>query len=108
MVRDAKVVDALLATFKNDWASTGYEEAREAAKKDADAPQPEKTAKATRALVKEMPPVRTTLKKAIKQAITRAGREAKAHGELKGTVKAAVKTAVKEAVKEIVQEVQHR
>jgi cardiolipin synthase A/B len=105
IVRDSKVVNSLLSSFEEDWASTGFEEAREAAKKDA-APQPEKTAKATRALVKEMPPLRTTLKKAIKQAVTRAGKEAQAHGELKATVKDAVKTAVKEAVKEMIQEEQ--
>jgi len=99
-------VNSLLSSFEEDWASTGFEEAREAARKDATAPQPEKTAKATRALVKEMPPLKTTLKKAIKQAVTRAGKEAQAHGELKATVKDAVKTAVKEAVKEMVQEEQ--
>ena len=36
---------------------------------------PQPTAKATRALAKEMPPLKTTLKKAIKQAVNRAGKE---------------------------------
>jgi cardiolipin synthase A/B len=104
IVRDSKVVNTLLATFKEDWASTGFEEARDGVKADAAVPKSEKTAKATRALVRAMPPLRKSVKKAIKQAVTTAGKEAQAHGELKSTVKDAVKRAVKEAVREIAQE----
>ena len=103
IVRDAKAVKTLLETFEKDWVSTGFDEARDAVKTSA-AATPQPTAKATRALAKEMPPLKTTLKKAIKQAVTRAGKEAVAHGALKATVKHAVKVAVKEAVKEMVQE----
>jgi hypothetical protein len=103
IVRDSKAVKTLLETFEKDWVSTGFDEARDAVKTNA-AATPQPTAKATRALAKEMPPLKTTLKKAIKQAVTRAGKEAVAHGELKATVKHAVKVAVKEAVKEMVQE----
>jgi hypothetical protein len=108
IVRDSKVVNTLLATFEKDWVSTGFDEARDAVKTDAEAVLPETTAKATRALVKEMPPLKKALKKAIRQAVTRAGKEALAHGELKSTVKDAVKIAVKEAVKEMVQDEQAR
>jgi len=108
IVRDSKVVNTLLETFEKDWVSTGFDEARDAVKANAAPSQPVTTAKATRALVKEMPPLKTTLKRAIKQAVTRAGKEALAHGELKSTVKHAVKIAVKEAVKEMVQEEQAR
>lgn len=104
LVRDRNVVNSLLATFEKDWVSTGFDEARDAVKNDPAAAQPEATSKATRALVKEMPPLRTTLKKAIKQAVARAGDEAVAHGDMKSTVKDAVKRAVKEAVQEMVQE----
>lgn len=106
IVRDSKVLRTLLATFKKDWESTGFDESRDVVKKDAEAAKPQRTKKATRALVREMPPLRTTLKKAIKQAGARAGQEAMAHGELKSTVKDAVKTAVKEAVNEMVQDAQ--
>ena len=99
LVRDAKVVKTLLATFEQDWAASGFDEV-----KTSVAAPPEITAKAARALAKEMPPLQTTLKKAIKQAVSRAGKEAVAHGDLKSTVKVAVKAAVKEAVKEMVQE----
>ena len=99
VVRDSKAVKTLLETFEKDWVSTGFEEARDALRTNGAA-----TPQATRALAKEMPPLKTTLKKAIKLAVTRAGKEAVAHGELKATVKHAVKIAVKEAVKEMVQE----
>jgi cardiolipin synthase len=104
VVRDSKVVKTLLATFEKDWISTGFDEVRDAVKADAAVARPETAAKTIRALAKEMPPLRTTLKKAINQAVTRAGKGAMAHGELKATVKDAVKRAVKEAVKELVQE----
>jgi len=104
IVRDTKVVSRLAAIFGEDWASTGYEEAREALKKNAGTPARKATVKATRAMVKQMPPLRRTLKKAIKLAVAKAGEEAMAHGEMKATVKEAVKTAAKEAVKEMVKE----
>jgi hypothetical protein len=66
IVRDSKVVNALLAYFEKDWVSTGFDEVRDAVKADAAAAQPETTAEATRALAKEMPPLKTTVKKAIK------------------------------------------
>jgi phosphatidylserine/phosphatidylglycerophosphate/cardiolipin synthase-like enzyme len=104
IVRDEKVLKTLIATFEEDWAATGSDEARDTVK--AEEPPPEKTAKATRALAKQMPPLQSSLKKAIKQAVTKAGKEALTHGALKSTVKSAVKTAVKEAVKELAQEEQ--
>jgi cardiolipin synthase A/B len=104
IVRDPRAVSALTATFERDWVSTGFDEARDAVKTGAGTAQPEATAKATRALEREMPPLRTTLKKAIKQAVTRAGKDVLAHGELKSTVKDAVRRAVTEAVKEMVLE----
>jgi cardiolipin synthase A/B len=108
IVRDSNVVKSLLATFEQDWISTGFDEARDAVETNAAATHPATTAKATRALAKEMRPLKTTLKKAIKQAVTRAGKEALANADLKSTVKHAVKTAVKDAVKEMVQEEQVR
>lgn len=104
IIRDSKAVKTLVETFEKDWESTGFEETRDAVKTNA-ATAPQQSTKATRALAKEMPPLKTTLKKAIKQAVNRAGKDAVAHGELKATVKHAVKAAVKEAVKEVAQEV---
>lgn len=104
IVLDSKVVKTLFATFQEDWASTGFDEARDAVKRGAPAPKSEAAAKATRALVRAMPPLRKSLKKAIRQAVRKAGKDAQAHGELKSTVKDAVKRAVNEAVKEIARE----
>jgi phosphatidylserine/phosphatidylglycerophosphate/cardiolipin synthase-like enzyme len=104
IIRDQKAVKALVATFEKDWESTGFDADREAAKKGEAADQPAPTAKATKALAKEMPPLKTALKKAIKQAVANAGQEALGNTDLKSTVKHAVKSAVKEAVQELAQE----
>jgi cardiolipin synthase A/B len=102
IVKDSSVMKSLTSTFEEDWLASGFDEARDAAKINAGV-VPENTAKANRALAKEMSPLKMTLKKAIKQAVSRAGKEAVAHGDLKSTVKSVVKTAVKEAVKEMSQ-----
>jgi len=102
-VREAKVVKALIATFEKDWEATGFDEVRDVVKKEVPETRTEPSAKAIRALAKEMPPLQSTLKKAIRQAVKRAGQEAAVNGEIKATVKDAVKKAVKEAVKEMVQ-----
>ncbi len=100
VVGDAAVVKTLLATFESDWAATGFDETRETMKDNREA-EPQPTAKATRSLAKEMPPLKSTLKKAIKQAVAKAGPDSVAHGNLKSTVKSIVKSAMKEAVAEM-------
>ena len=99
IVREPSVVKGLAATFAEDWESTGYDQARDTVKTATD-PEAERMAKATRDLIKEMPPLKSTLKKAIKLAVTRAGKDALAHGDLKSTVKDAVKEAIKEMAHE--------
>ncbi len=100
VIRDAKAVQTLSAVFAEDWLATGFEEAKDAVVAETGAPDRLATA-ATKALVKQMPPLRVTLKKAIRQAVKRAGKEAAENGEVKATVKNAVKRAVKEVVKEM-------
>jgi len=104
IVGDAKIVKTMLATFESDWAATGFDETRETVEANTAEAEPKPSAKATRALEKEMPPLKTTLKKAIKQAVTKAGQDSLAHGNLKATVKSIVKTAMKEAVAEMAEE----
>ena len=104
IVRDAAVVKTLLATFESDWAATGFDETRETVRANS-APEPKPTRKAAQALAKELPPLKTTLKKAIKQAVARVGQDSLTHGNLKSTVKDAVKDAIKTAVKEAVAEI---
>lgn len=101
IIHDSKVVNGLVATFEKDWGSTGFDEARDSVKQAV--PKSKESIVATRALVKAMQPLRTSLKKAIHQAVARAGNNALAEGELKSTVKVAAKRAVKEAVRELVE-----
>lgn len=100
MIRDAKVVKSLCATFEKDWTSTGFDETRNAAQTTPH----ETIAAATQALVDEMPTLQITLRKAIKQAAKRAGKTAVVNGELKSTVKDAVRQAVRDAVREIAED----
>ena len=109
IVRDSKVVSTLFATFEKDWESTGFDEIHDAMKKkDPEAPPPAAAAKATRALVKEMKPLTSTVKQAIKKAVAKAGEDALLQADMKSTVKGAIKKAVKEAVKELAHEEQER
>jgi cardiolipin synthase len=100
IVGDVTIVKKLRATFESDWLATGFDETRETVKANTE-PEPQQTVKASRALAKEMPPLKSTLKKAIKQAVAKAGRDSLTHGNLKSTVKSIVKTAMKEAVAEM-------
>jgi phosphatidylserine/phosphatidylglycerophosphate/cardiolipin synthase-like enzyme len=95
IVRDAKAVKTLLATFEKDWAATGFEESSVTAPNATDQ-------KAARALVRQMAPLTNTVKKAIRQAVEKAGVEPEKPGDLKAALKDAVKAAVKEAVQEMV------
>ena len=104
VVREAKVVNALLAAFQEDWDTTGFDEALDAIVRTPATPSPAKAAKAKRALGQAMPPLRKTLRKAIRKALKETDTDAMSDVELKETVKAAVKIAAKEAVREIVDE----
>jgi hypothetical protein len=105
IVRDAKVVNTLRATFEKDWEATGFVDSHAAMKEDDAEPPPKKmTQKRTRALAKELPPLTVTVKEAIKKAVRKSGTETIDHEEMASTVKSAVKKAVKQAVKEIARE----
>ncbi len=98
IVRDPKVVNSLLATFREDWDAAGVEET-EAEEKQAPPASTKEAAKAVRALQKAIPPLKTTLKNVIREAGVDLPPD-----ELKSTVKDAVKAATREAVREIVEE----
>ncbi len=105
IINDEKTVKALSSVFSKDWLATGYDEAKDAVVAQTAVPDALAIA-ATKALVKQMPPLRVTLKSAIRQAAKRAGKDAVANGELKSTLKFAVKQAVREVVKELVRDVE--
>ena len=98
------MLKGLITTFEDDWASTGFDETNETEISETPPVVPAVEAKAKRALVKEMPPLQSALKKAIKQAVARVGKGTLGEAELKATVKDAVKSAVKQAVKEAVKD----
>jgi phosphatidylserine/phosphatidylglycerophosphate/cardiolipin synthase-like enzyme len=100
MVRDAKIVKKLLATFESDWSTTNAaiqdvqeEEMPEASKNE--------TEKALAVLVHELQPLSTTVKRAVKKVAAQTGGEALPNKMVKSTVKKVVKKAVKQAVQAV-------
>jgi phosphatidylserine/phosphatidylglycerophosphate/cardiolipin synthase-like enzyme len=103
MVRDAKIVKKLLATFASDWSTTNAamqdvqeEEMPEATKNE--------TEKALAVLVRELQPLSTTVKRAVKKVAEQTGGEALPNKMVKSTVKKVVKKAVKQAVLAVVRD----
>src|SRR5215831_10205995 len=101
ILRDARIVKALIDTFESDWAKSGLMEGEQ--KATAPPTEPRTADKVAEALVKELHPVRLTVKKAVKKVVARAGDGALKDEEVKRAVKKIVKKAVKEAVKEVTQ-----
>jgi len=93
IVRDSKVVKALLSVFEKDWTS-----------KDLAGEQKAASVVDAEALAKEMHPLATAVRAAVKKAVANTDGEVLGDAEVKATVKKAVKRAVKEAMKEAVQE----
>ena len=98
IVREPKVVNALIRTFETDWAMREVEENQqsEANLKDIK--------KAVKELVKELSPLNPIVKEALKEAASEAGSAGLNPQEMKETVKEAVKEAVRERVEEMVKE----
>jgi cardiolipin synthase len=98
MVREFKVVNALIKTFEADWAESAVEANRqsEASLKDIKW--------AVKDLVKELSPLNPIVEAALKEAEAEAGASGLNPQEMKETVKEAVKEAVRERVDEIVKE----
>ncbi len=112
IIRDAKCVNELIATFESDWAS---KEATIASAPPNELQTPTEAAavaaerlteQAVQVLKKELDPLATTVKEAVRKAVAKAGDEVLNDKEVKDTVKKVVKKAVKEAVQEAVQESQ--
>ena len=121
IVRDPKVVKALVDTFESDWASATSANAKKAPasaiEPDAQADEPQAVsekavsekdaAKAVQVLTKELDPLAVSVKKAVRKAVAKAGEDVLHDPDVKDTMKKVVKKAVKEAVKEAVQDAQH-
>lgn len=100
IVREPKIVKALMNVFESDWSTTNAatqktereeEEKPEADKKD--------TEKALAALVQELHPLSDTVKKAVKKVAVQTGGEMLPDKMVKSAVKKVVKKAVKQAVR---------
>lgn len=113
IVRDAKVVKALIETFESDWVSTNQRQAPAPPKApDAAVDAPAAPAavsvkdaeKAVRLLTKELDPIAVSVKKAVRKAVAKAGEDVLSDNDVKATMKKVVKKVVKKAVKEAVQD----
>jgi hypothetical protein len=101
IVRDAKIVKRLLATFESDWSTTNAATVKDNAR------APEKgqgvtkneTEKAVAVLVEELHPLSATVTKAVKKVAEQTGGEMLPDKVVKSTVKKVVKKAVKQAVR---------
>ena len=100
MVRDAKIVKKLLATFESDWSTTNAAMQKEDVQEE-EMPEATKneTEKALAVLVHELQPLSTTVKRAVKKVAAQTGGEALPNKMVKSTVKKVVKKAVKQAVR---------
>jgi cardiolipin synthase len=112
IVRDARAVKRLIATFESDWTSTTAKK-ETAPPNEAEAPMDtpaavsEKDAKkAVQVFTKELDPLAVSVKKAVRKAVAKAGDDVLQDEGIKDTMKKVVKKAVKEAVKEAVQDAQ--
>jgi cardiolipin synthase len=101
IVHDASIVKKLMETFESDWASSGGVKAGNGKAKKSAAPKQE-TEQAMKALVEELHPITTTVKKAVQKVVSQAGEEVLEDGTVKETITKVVKKAVKQAVKEAV------
>jgi cardiolipin synthase A/B len=104
IVRDAKVVKKLLATFESDWSATDSANEKGTFEEEAPSAVPKKEVeKAVAVLVHELRPLSGTVKKAVKRVVAQAGEEVLHDKIVKSTVKKVIKKAVKKAVKEAVE-----
>jgi len=112
IIRDAKTVAKLIATFETDWASSCEKNAPAPPKEpdvsnDARGTVSGKDAeKAIQVLTQELDPLTVSVKKAVRKAVAKAGDDVLHDKGVKDEMKKVVKRAVKEAVKEAVQDAQ--
>ena len=103
VIRDAKVVNAMVRVFEEDWDSAGVSKAQPG-REEAEAPVAKAASKAAEVITNELPPVAPVVQHVVQEIV---GREANVdldHKEVEATVKDAVKEAVRELVREAVEE----
>lgn len=100
--REARVINELLKTFEDDWATAQKEAPRVEQER---APVIRAARMVVRAITKELPPVAPVLQDAVKEVVGEEVRVELDAKEVEETVKDAVKQAVTEVVKDVVEEV---
>lgn len=104
ILRDSKVVNAIVRTFESDWA-TIEASAEQPARENATLVGAKAAAKAAEAITKDLPPVAPVVEKVVQQAVGDSGNLELDHAELEASVKDAVEHAVRTTVKEMVEQV---
>jgi phosphatidylserine/phosphatidylglycerophosphate/cardiolipin synthase-like enzyme len=99
IVRDAKIVKKLLATFESDWSTTSSAIQKEDVQEEMPEASKNETEKALAVLVHELQPLSTTVKRAVKKVAAQTVGEALPNKMVKSTIKKVVKKAVKQAVR---------
>jgi cardiolipin synthase len=103
IVREARVVKQLLATFESDWNAMDGTKEQAIPKEEAPPAVSKRVAeKAIAVLARELRPLSGTVKKAVKKVVAQAGDEVLHDKAVKSTVKKVIKKAVKKAVRDAV------
>jgi cardiolipin synthase len=99
IVREPKIVKALMNVFESDWSTTNAA-IRKTEPENEEKPDSDKkeTEKALAVLVQELHPLSDTVKKAVKKVAAQTGGEMLPDKVVKSTVKKVVKRALKQAV----------
>jgi phosphatidylserine/phosphatidylglycerophosphate/cardiolipin synthase-like enzyme len=98
IVRDSKVVSALVNTFEADW---GVKETAETIQATA---TPQELKKSLKEMVEKLSPLNPLVKEAVKEVVSKKGSASLNTKEVKATVEKAVKEAVRERVQEMLNE----
>jgi phosphatidylserine/phosphatidylglycerophosphate/cardiolipin synthase-like enzyme len=99
IVREPKIVKALITVFESDWRTTNAA-VEKTEQEDEEKPSDKKqTEKALAILVQELHPLTDTVKKAMKKVVAQSDGEMLSDKVVKSTVKKVVKKAVKQAVR---------
>jgi len=107
IVRDAKVVKALLKTFESDWRSLKPTE-EHADKNGRRSRQPAKTAKKIERVIAKELPLAPVVRHAVKQVAGETAEVKLKSKEVEETVEDAVKEGIKDALKHVVKEAVER
>jgi D-aminopeptidase len=106
IIRDSRVVNAMVRIFEADWSSTEASKV-EAAKLDVAAPVTKAATKAVEVIAKDLPSVAPVVEQAVQQIVGDQATIELDPKEVQATIKDAVKKAVKGLVRELVDDEEH-